>query len=67
MQREVGGEMLRPKNAAPAAAACEAAASEQRYQCCGVRATAPMRRREGGVNAAACMLLHKNGGVHAEA
>ena len=49
-QREVDGEMLRPKNAA----ACEAAASELRHQCCGVRATASMRRRESGVNAAAC-------------
>ena len=63
LQREVGGEMLRPK----IAAACEAAASELRHQCCGVRETAPMLRRESGVNAVACMLRHKNGSVHAEA
>ena len=63
LQREVDGEMLRPKNAA----VCEAAASELRHQCCGVRATASMRRRESCVNAVACILRHKNDGVHAEA
>ena len=63
LQREVGGEMLRPKNAA----ACEAAASKLRHQCCGVRATASMLRRESGVNAAACLLRHKNGCVHGKA
>ena len=45
----------------------EAAASEQLHHCCGVRATGSMLRRESGVNAGACMLLHKNGGVRAEA
>ena len=63
LQREVGGEMLRPKNAA----AYEAAAPERRHQCCSVIARASMLLRESGMNAAACMLLHKNGGVHAEA
>ena len=55
--------MLQLKNAA----VCEAAASERQHQCCSVRASASMMWRESNVNAAACMLLHKYGGMHAEA